>query len=162
MKRFLIGIALAAIVAPGCAAAGRTPAVAPRPGSDVARIPERVSLAGKTLTVEALVWRDFQPITPPGGSPLMATVRIKAADGTQVPASLRAEALWVVADGKTWTPPAIEEQPRAQTAPDYGVMARNGPKWEPGTAVDVVVRLRDARGNRVLLRAPRSKVARTD
>ena len=40
--------------------------------SDRALAPHIVAIAGATLRVDASLWRDFQPISPPDGKPLAA------------------------------------------------------------------------------------------
>lgn len=47
---------------------------------------------------------------------------------------------------EVWRTVPREEQSRAATAPNYELVARDGPKWGPGVTVDVVVRLRDPNG----------------
>ena len=124
--------------------------------------PTVVTLAGKPLVLEASLWRDFMPISPPDGQPLVAVLQIKAADGSAVPSSVRADAAWVVFGDEVWATPVAEEQARDETAPFYEVVARDGPKWGPGVTVEVIVQLRDGVGPTVLLRAPDQLINRSD
>jgi hypothetical protein len=98
------------------------------------------------------MWRDFMPISPPDGRPLAAVLTIRTEDGSPVPPTITADTSWVIHDADVWTA-AVEERPRAETAPAYEVIARNGPKWGPGITVDVVVRLIDSTGRAFRLRA---------
>ena len=82
------------------------------------------------------------PGSPPSG--LIASVRVVAADGNGFPPEITADRLWV--DGPSvWdaTPAEVRRAPYAGTLPSQiEVVARNGPNWDPGTRVDVVIRLR--------------------
>lgn len=144
----LIGAVFAVI---GC---GGPSATTPSPiqPADLASAPTQVTLAGRTLTLEASLWRDFMPISPPDGKPMIAAARVKS-DGGAIPATVKADTLWVLNGTEVWSAPAREERPHTGTDSVYEVVARDGPKWGPGIQVDVVVRLRDANGRVVLLRA---------
>jgi hypothetical protein len=112
-----------------------------------------VSFGGKAITFETSLWRDFQPITPPDGKPLVAILRIKTEDGSEVPGTLRADLVWVLNGDQTWSAVPQEERLRPETSPVYELVAREGPKWGPGISVDVVIRLRSPDGRAFLLRA---------
>ncbi|WP_229068452.1 hypothetical protein [Actinoplanes sp. DH11] len=105
-------------------------------------VPETVTVAGATVRIEAYLWRDFMPICPPDGQPLIASVRILA-EPAALPATLRADRIVVVHGGEVWVAPLVEEYPGSREAAGFQVVARNGPKWDPNVTVDVVVELRD-------------------
>lgn len=130
--------------------------------SDRAMAPHIVAIAGATLRVDASLWRDFQPISPPDGKPLAAILTVTTIDGSPIPGGLTADSAWIHNGGLVWGAALVEEQPRGAGASFFEVVARNGPKWGPGIAVDVVIQLRDAAGQRALLQAPRQLIARTD
>ena len=114
--------------------------------------------AGKaTLTLEATVWRDFMPSTPPGGRPLVVVARVQTTNGSPVPAAIRATDIFVVFGNDVWSTSAKEERSRTDTAPQYEVVGREGPKWSPDVAVDVILRLSDGS----LLRAPNQPISAT-
>jgi len=130
--------------------------------TDRALAPRLISLDGATLRLEASLWRDFQPISPPDGKPLIAGLRITTVDGAPIPSTLRADSVWIYNEAAVWAASVREEQPRSAGAPFFEVVARNGPKWGPGIEVDVVVQVRDAAGRAFLLQAPRVFIGRTD
>lgn len=136
--------------------------IAPTPvtPSELAAAPTTVTAAGKSLTLGTYLWRDFQPISPPDGKPLAAVLHVTTGDGSDVPATLRADMVWVLYGTEIWTA-VPEERPRSETAPVYEAAAHDGPKWGPGANVDVVVRLRDANGRTLLLRAPDQPIRTT-
>jgi len=130
--------------------------------TDRALAPRVVSVDGATLRLETSLWRDFQPISPPDGKPLIAGLRVLTVDGAPIPSTLRADSVWIYNEAAVWAASVTEEQPRSVGASFFEVVARNGPKWGPGIEVDVVVQLRDAAGHAFLLQAPRALIGRTD
>jgi hypothetical protein len=122
------------------------------PASELTSAPTRIVLGGRTLTLDASLWRDFMPVSPPDGKPLAGALRIKTEDGSAVPAGVAADTAWVVHLSEVWSTLVIP-QPRENTAPVYEVSVMNGPKWGPNVTVDVIVRLRDSTGHAALLRA---------
>lgn len=120
------------------------------PPSELSAAPPTVSIGGKTLTLTASLWRDFQPISPPDGKPLTAVLRVSTVDGSAVPDDVRANMVWVVFGTEVWSKAPAEERPRSETAPAYEFMMREGPKWGPGVEVDAVVRLRAGSGSYLL------------
>jgi hypothetical protein len=124
--------------------------------------PEQVTFDGLSVRLETYLWRDFQPIAPPDGQPLIAVLRITTTDGTPVPASLHADRAWVIADGVAWAASVQEERGRVAGSAFFEVVARDGPKWGPGIAVDVVIRLRTSSGAPVFLGARGQPIHRTD
>ena len=124
--------------------------------------PTSAILAGQGLHVDATIWRDFMPSSPPDGKPLIVIARIQADNGATVSGAVTADSLWVLLDGQAWAARAVEEQARAAIDTGFEVVARNGPKWGPGIPVDVVVRLRDGSGSVAYVRAINQLIRRTD
>ena len=153
------GIVLAAVLL-GCN--GSPTAPAPLPVSELRAAPTVAIVAGAPLRLDPDLWRDFMPIAPSDGRPLIAVLRVTPADDAAVPAQVHADAAWVVFGDQVWATRVAEERPRKATAPAYEVVARDGPKWGPGVSVDVVVRLRDGAGHAALLRAPGQRIHRTE
>jgi hypothetical protein len=111
-----------------------------------------VSLNGRTFHVaNAYLWRDFMPISEPGGKPLAASVKIQVDSGT-FPVDVTVDHVWVY--GPTvWEPAQFEvrRSPDAGTPADQlEVFANGGPKWDPGTQVSVEVRVLSGSTTRVL------------
>ncbi len=110
------------------------------------------------------MWRDFQPISPSDGKPLIAIFWVYSADSTALPAGLMADAAWVVSGESVWDTYFTDEEPPPSEQQPYQLheIAREGPKWGPGIEVDAVVRLRDGNGEVYLVRAPSQYISRTD
>ena len=116
---------------------------------------------GHDLTLEAYVWRDFQPISPRDGRPMVAVLHVKTTDGRPFPAGVTADQVTVVYGELVWTAPARVEHP-SWLPHMMEVVARDGPKWGPGVNVNVVVRLRDAQGREHWLGAANQPIHRTE
>lgn len=157
--RFL-GVVCMLVVVCACAQRGPT---APESisASTLTASPTSVVVDGKTLTLAVSLWRDFQPISPPDGKPMIAGLQVTSLDGSAVPATVAADTVWLVRGTEVWSGVAREERSRQDTAPVYEVVVRDGPKWEPGVLVDVIVQLRDASGRVVRLRVAHQLVRAT-
>lgn len=130
---------------------------------DLLAAPVSVTIDGQSVVLETFMWRDFQPIAPPDGQPLVAILRPVRPDNGASPAGVRIEAAWVIFGAETWNPAITEERfanPPAQT--HYEAVLRNGPKWGPGVNVTVVVRIVDSQNRDRLLRAVNQPIGRTD
>ena len=127
------------------------------PIDDLLAAPETIEIDGREFFMEAAIWRDFQPICPPDGNPMVAIIWVVAADSQQFPSSVDFDYLWVINDEyDVW---ATDVYPRMPTLGDYYKLekaAHDGPKWdvEPyPVLVDAIVRVKDGAGNEYLLRA---------
>ncbi len=123
--------------------------------------PETVEIDGRQYVLETYLWRDFMPISPPGGKPLMASIRVTATDERAFPATLKVDRVWVVSDAQQVWETDLGGEARQPTANQLETIARNGPKWEPGTTVDVIIRLIDSDNRSYLLRASGQQIVRT-
>ena len=106
--------------------------------SELQSAPEEVVLAGHRYILESYLWRDFQPVAPPGGHPLIASIRLVEADRAAIPAETDMTRLWVINGKEVWHPPLRDENGR-QVAYRLERLAREGPKWDPGIRVAVVI-----------------------
>jgi hypothetical protein len=160
MHQLSVGIGALMLVLSACS--GQTPtAPASVPASALAGAPTQVTVSGKTLTLTTNLWRDFMPISPPEGKPLVAALQIRTGDASHVPSEVTADMVWVIHGDALWSATPREDRTRAETSPVYEVIARDGPKWGPGISVEVVVRLRDAAARSYLLRAPKQMIGGT-
>lgn len=129
--------------------------------TEFATVPTVVQVNGRELALEAHLWRDFQPVAPPNGQPLVAVLYVKTTDGSPFPAGVTADQVTVVYGEERWTARARQENP-SWRQDILEVVARNGPRWGPHVNVDVVVRLRGPGDKVHLLRAPNQRIGRTD
>ncbi len=95
---------------------------------------------GRRLDVHPGLTRNFFPgATPPGGDPLVISVRIEAPDSAALPSGLAATAAWVVCGTSVWETRLVPD-PTWMPAYAAGFFAKGGPKWDPGLAADVTLR----------------------
>jgi hypothetical protein len=154
MSRVSAALAVLAVLffVVGCGTACRCcrrTAVAP------ASAPERVEIGGREYMLEANAWRDFQPVAPPGGQPLVVVVKVSPSDMMPLPSDIAIDRVWVLNGKEQWSAKPEPGATSLETA------VRNGPKWGPGIKVDVVARLKQ--GEKTwLVRAAGVEVKRTD
>jgi hypothetical protein len=120
-----------------------------------------LQVGGKTLIGEAFLWRDFMPTDRPD-TRLRALVHVFTQDSTALPNGLRVTRLWVVNDPVAWETSHFEGDRPTQPIYQLERYAINGPEWEVGTLVDVVVRVEGVPGGAVLLRLPSVSIVRTE
>jgi hypothetical protein len=126
--------------------------------------PDTVVVEGRRLCLTTYMWRDFMPISPPGGKPLITIAYVTATDTPQLSPSITADAIWIVHDSLAWKGWfASESTPPGESRPNRLVkVCRDGPTWGPHIFVDVIVRVLDGRGNTQMLRAAHQWIDRTD
>jgi len=139
---------------------GISPNVAPVP-PHVRSAAERVVVGGATVWLETFLWRDFQPVSPPNGEPLIAILRVRTVNGAAISPTAKADSVWIINGETAWVAQVMQEYPTADTT-YLEVVARGGPKWGPGIRVDVVLRVRDGSTPPILLRASAQPIHRTD
>jgi len=123
--------------------------------TSIASAPERVAIDGREYTLNASAWRDFQPVAPRDGQPLVVVVKLTSAEPIPTPADLAIDHVWVLNGKEQWS-----AKPATGTAPSETAV-RGGPKWGPGIKVDVVARLKQ--GTKTwLVRAAGVDIKRTD
>jgi hypothetical protein len=132
------------------------------PLAELRKAPTEIVIDGQRITLTTSMWRDFMPSMPPvkNGHPLTAVL--------SVPSPARIESAWFIRGRDVWKPPLQEQdlndptKPNLPGSPVFRAVARGGPKWGPGTNVDVVVRVKDRRGRFHLLRAEKQGIGKVD
>lgn len=125
--------------------------------------PDTLIIENQKLVLSTYMWRDFQPISPPNGKPLIALVYIETVDSSVIASSINAEAFYIVYNNQVWKSFFTEENiPPSELKPfRITKIARDGPKWGPKIYVDVIVRIKINNGYQ-LLRASEQYIGRTD
>lgn len=156
MRAALVRTLLIPTLALGCSGEEST---AP-PVAELEAAPTTQVVANTTLELETTLWRDFMPISPPDGRPLIAVLRVRTTDESALPQGLSVEAAHVIHGEDVWSA-APREEHGSERDDVLEVVLREGPKWGPGVTVDVVVEIQHA-GRLLLLRAPEQPIIRTD
>jgi hypothetical protein len=148
---WLLPAAFVLMVVAGCGTACRCC----RPAAESpASAPERVEINGRGYTLTANAWRDFQPVAPPEGQPLIVAVRVSAEEPIPTPADLKIDHVWVLNGKEQWS-----AKPDSPSSSEGAI--RGGPRWGPGIKVDVVARLEQGKKT-WLVRAAGVDIKRTD
>lgn len=116
--------------------------------------PETLSVAGQNIFLTTELWRDFMPISPPDGKPLIAIAYIGTTDSTDISTEIDSDAIYVIKGNEIWRAYLHnEDYPSFQNPPCRLIkVARDGPKWQTQILVDVVVNV-TYRNNNYLLKA---------
>jgi hypothetical protein len=105
--------------------------------------PEQLEIDGRKYVLETSLNRDFMPICPPDGKPLIALIWLTATDSLEFPASINADQLWIIRDQEVWETKFSNEVKPKEPYRKHQLekIARDGPKWGPRLQVEVVVRI---------------------
>ncbi len=113
-----------------------------------------MQIEGREFSLSVSAWRDFQPVAPPNGQPLIVMIKVSAADASSLPADLLLDQVWVRNGKEQWS-----VKPESSSPSEVAI--RGGPKWGPGIKVDVVARLRQGKQT-FLVGAAGVDIKRTD
>lgn len=121
--------------------------------------PLKISLSNQDLYLESYLWRDFMPISPPDGKAMIALIKVMTIDSTDIPAGIELKQIWVSQGINIWNVEFKEN--REGEAYELIRLVRDGPKWEPGSKVDVVVEIIH-KNKKFYLKEENVVIARTD
>ncbi len=125
--------------------------------------PDTIVVENRRIYLSTYMWRDFQPISPENGHPLIAIVYLTAVDTIPLPKNISADGIWIVYNNEVWKSWLTSESTPPEIKPNRLVkVAREGPKWGPNVFVDVIVRITDGKGGSQLLRGSKQYIGRTD
>ena len=124
--------------------------------------PEIVNIKDVSYVLEAHLWRDFQPLSPPDGKPMIALIRAIELDSEEFASDIEACCLWAINGYDIWTTRFSDEDRPLRPSNELEKVARDGPKWSPGIWVDVIVGLRDEEGHLYLVRQSDLPIDRSD
>lgn len=126
------------------------------------RAPTSIAVGEKILVLRTTLWRDFMPIAPVDGQPMVGIFGVETDDHSPFPAGVSIERAWVLKGSLAWVP-ELTNDPLYDPAPSQRAMiGRNGPKWGPAITVEVIVEIELPDGRRRLLRQPNVLIQRTD
>ena len=107
--------------------------------------PENVVINGDRYTLYTYLWRDFMPGAYEGsnGSPLMCVINITKPNGGSILHSTTSlSKIYVIYGHQIWISDDFDTHLFSDD--NWEVVIRNGPKWGPNVAVDVVCEFRNA------------------
>lgn len=98
-----------------------------------------VTIEQVDYTATVFPYRDFMPIRGGSERGLIAIAQICRSDTLEIPPSLHLKRIWVFHGRDRWSAQLGEERPDYRGNRCRVAIARGGPKWEPGSMVDVVI-----------------------
>jgi hypothetical protein len=143
------------------AAAPLSKASAPQPGS-LDGAAETAQYGSIALRLKVSLWRDFMPVViaegassadAPSGRPMVAVIQLNAENTAPFPPTLKLECVTLVQGDQVWETKVFEINRDVSGGSLYEFTVREGPRWQPKSFVDVIVRLVDVGGSRVVLTA---------
>lgn len=102
-------------------------------------------IGSNSFVLEAYLWRDFMPVSPKNGKPMIAINWLISTDSVDIPDNIKMVKQYVFYDELIWEANYENEAP-APSLPKYKMehISRNGPKWGPKIYVDVISQIYDS------------------
>ena len=125
---------------------------------------EILTIGSNSFVLDAYLWRDFQPVSPANGKPMISINWLVSTDFAKIPENISMVKQYVFYEDEIWVADYENEAP-APSLPEYKLerISRNGPKWGPQIYVDVISQIRDSKTNKdYYIERKNVFVARTD
>ena len=92
--------------------------------------PDTIVVENRKMYLSTFLWRDFQPVSPKDGKPLIALVYVTGVDTMQLRITISADAVWIVYINQAWKSWLVNQDiPPADVKQNCLVkIARDGPK----------------------------------
>ena len=110
---------------------------------------ETLTIGSNSFVLDAYLWRDFMPISPVNGKPMISINWLVSTDMVKIPENLSMVKQYVFYEDEIWVADYENETP-TPSLPEYKLerISRNGPKWGPKIYVDVISQIRDSKTNK--------------
>jgi uncharacterized lipoprotein YmbA len=139
----------------GCSSSGNKQSGLVYELDELKSAPETVKLGGNEYYVEAYLWRDLMPaIDPKDRTGLLANVKIIRTGGSPTDSVLVGH-MWVINRDSVWA--SKPERVVDSQSNSVEFTCRNGPFWEAGIKVDVVILLQ-FKNQKKLLQSKEQKI----
>jgi len=123
---------------------------------------DTLEIGAQRYILDAYLWRDFMPISPPDGKPLLSINWLIDIDSIVIPAQIDLKEQYVIYNDSIWIS-GYEDETRS--TPPYKIekISRNGPKWGPNIYIDIISKIHDSNTNTdYYLKAEDIYINRTD
>ncbi len=161
MKTLLALLLIITLATFGCSQTNEPSSVAETNIEELIKSPTTLQIDSTNFSMTVLLYRDFMPIAPIDGREMMAIIHIRSTDSTGFPSNIDADKLWVIDSTNVWETILIDDF-AVDSIFQISKKATNGPKWETGIFVDVVVRIVEDDSIYYFLKAEDIKIERTD
>ncbi|XWN38479.1 MAG: hypothetical protein ROO71_05945 [Balneola sp.] len=102
---------------------------------------ETLQTESNSFILDAYLWRDFMPISPPNGQPLIAINKLIETNSDTIPHHIDLVKQYVIHDNTVWVTDYEDEQRNSNFPYIIEKVSRDGPKWDTGISVDVVAKV---------------------
>jgi hypothetical protein len=104
--------------------------------AELLKSPESLVVAGNSLILSTYLWRDFMPVTHPDSTSLHGTSKLTDSDSLPIAMDIQMQKQYTLNGSQIWE--ADYHHYDWPSAFELNASVRNGPKWDPGTEVDVI------------------------
>lgn len=120
-------------------------------------------LGDKTYILDTYLYRDFMPVIPPGGNGLIAAAYVETKDKSPADKRIDPYEIFILNKGILYNSYFAEESGEPLPQYNYRIerIMRNGPAFETGILVDVVVKIKFENRD-YYLKASDQRIYRTD
>ncbi|MDR2145413.1 MAG: hypothetical protein LBE91_03000 [Tannerella sp.] len=150
MKKVAILLCLAAFFAVSCEKSDLETQIS---GEQILQIKEKavetLVIGSSSFKLDAYLWRDFMPVSPVDGKPMISINWLVSTDMVKIPENISMVKQYVFYEDEIWVADYENEAP-APSLPEYKLerISRNGPKWGPKIHVDVISQIYDSKTNK--------------
>lgn len=121
-----------------------------------------VTVEQVNYTATVFPYRDFMPVRGGQERGLIAIAQICRTDSLEIPQSLHLKRIWVFHGRERWFAELGEERQHVRGNFCLEAVARGGPKWEPGSRVEVVIGFTVGDSGMYLVRTPTTTIEHTE
>jgi len=109
---------------------------------------DTLTIGSNSFILDAELWRDFMPISPPNGQPMVSINWLISVDSVKIPDNIRMIRQYVIYQDEIWVANYLNDERPPQ--PPYRIekISKNGPKWGPHIYVDVISLIRDIQNSK--------------
>lgn len=120
-------------------------------------------LESGAFILDAYIWRDFQPISPPNGKPMFSINWLINIDSVKIPDNIDLIKQFVINNDSIWISDYLNDVRPNQPIYKIEKYSNGGPKWGPKITVDVVAQVYDSLLDKVYyLKCKDVYIGRTD
>ena len=123
---------------------------------------DTITIDSHDYFLNATLWRDFMPISPPNGKPLISLNWLISSDSSAIPSNIKLVLQYVINSDSVWIADYLND---TRNAPVYKIekISNDGPKWGPFIYVDIIAKITDTKENRdYYLKLSHVVIGRTD
>lgn len=108
-----------------------------------AKAVDTLNINANRLTLDAYLYRDFMPVSPPNGKPMIAINWLIDVDSMKIPEHLEMVGQAVIYGDSIWISDYEPDDGITSSEFKWQRTSRDGPKWGPDVYVDVISLVRD-------------------